>query len=152
MKHWTWAKALEIYLQMEDFDGANSTYHSKKGFVRTSEPGVRDQLSEEFIQACEQSGLPRTADFNAPGGRYGAGYYHFNTRNGVRESAARTFLGPLLQGTEQSQQANFRVLLNTVVSVREANALLNLKVAGLDDACLLTSRLHPAENHHQRRE
>lgn len=122
MKNWTWAKALEIYLQMEDFDGPNSTYHSKMGFVRTSEPGVRDQLSEEFIQACEQTGLPRTVDFNAPGGRYGAGYYHFNTRNGVRESAARTFLGPLLQGSEQSKQANFRVLLNTIVSVREANA------------------------------
>uniref|UniRef100_K3X1U6 Glucose-methanol-choline oxidoreductase N-terminal domain-containing protein n=1 Tax=Globisporangium ultimum (strain ATCC 200006 / CBS 805.95 / DAOM BR144) TaxID=431595 RepID=K3X1U6_GLOUD len=115
MDGWTWAKAMRIYLQMEDYDGPNSTYHSSDGFVRTSGPGMRDELSEQFVQACEQIGLPRSVDFNAPSGRFGAGYYHFNTRDGVRESAARTFLGPLLQGQAQSQRANFRMLLNTMV-------------------------------------
>lgn len=118
MANWTWDTALKIYMEMEDYDGAASSFHGTRGIVRTSEPGARDALSEQFVQACEQIGLPRTADFNAPSGRFGAGYYHFNTRDGVRESAARTFLGPLMQGQSQSQRRNFRVLLNTLVSVR----------------------------------
>lgn len=123
MANWTWAKALEIYLKMEDYDGATSSFHGLQGTVRTSEAGMRDTLSEQFVQACEAVGLPRTADFNAPGGRFGAGFYHFNTRDGVRESAARTFLGPLLQGQKESQRANFRVMLNTLVLVRSSSAL-----------------------------
>lgn len=118
MEGWTWAKAMKIYLQMEDYDGPKSVYHGSDGFVRTSAPGLRDKLSEQFIQACEQVGLPRTADFNAPSGRFGAGFYHFNIRDGVRESAARTFLGPLLQGQDESQRENFQLLLGTAVSVR----------------------------------
>lgn len=129
MPNWTWAKALEIYLAMEDFDGPNSTYHSSTGFVRTTGASVRDALSDHFVQACERIGLPRTEDFNAPGGRVGAGFYHFNTRDGVRESAARTFLGPLLQ----SRRRNFHMLLNTVVSVRRG---ARLRLVALTHAAL----------------
>ena len=90
--NWTWEKALEIYTSIEDFDGPNTSYHGTRGFFRTSPPAVKTNLSHEFIEACVQAGIPRTMDFNAPGGRHGAGYYHFNTRDGIRESAAKTFL------------------------------------------------------------
>ena len=59
-------------------------------------------------------------DFNKPGGRFGAGYYHFNTRDGIRESAANTFLGPILDSkTGESTRSNFRLMLDTTVTVRK---------------------------------
>ncbi|ETK93323.1 hypothetical protein, variant 1 [Phytophthora nicotianae] len=117
MENWTWEKALDIYLSIEDFDGPNSSYHSKQGFIRTSPPALALDMSREFIEACVELGIPRTADFNAPDGRYGAGYYHFNTRDGVRESAAKAFLGPILDSkTAESKRENFRLMLDTTVT------------------------------------
>ncbi|GMF29112.1 unnamed protein product [Phytophthora lilii] len=118
MDKWTWEKALDIYMAIEDFDGPNSSFHSTQGFVRTSPPALETALSNEFIDACEELGIPRTADFNAPGGRYGAGFYHFNTRDGVRESAAKAFLGPMLDSnTATSTRSNFHLMLDTTVTV-----------------------------------
>lgn len=114
MTSWSWAKALQIYMDIEDYNGPSSAVHGTKGFVRTSPPSFQNEISEHFLQACEDVGLPRTPDFNAPSGRHGAGYYAFNTRDGVRESAARTFLGPVIK----DKRDNFRLLLNTRVEVR----------------------------------
>jgi choline dehydrogenase len=116
---WTWKKALEIYMRMEDFDGPNVSYHGRTGIVRTSSAGLDDIYSNGFVEACEQVGIPRTNDFNAPNGRYGTGFYHFNTRNGIRDSAARTFLGPLLKPGQE--RPNFHLLLNSIVSVSLGN-------------------------------
>lgn len=118
MDGWSWDKALNLYLQMEDYHGEDSSYHSTLGFVRTSPPSFIDDISKAFLDACEQVGIPFTHDFNAPGGRYGAGYYSFNTRDGVRESVARTFLGPILRGNDSSStRDNFHLMLNTTVEV-----------------------------------
>ncbi|KAF1781673.1 FAD/NAD(P)-binding domain [Phytophthora cactorum] len=117
MKNWTWDKALDIYMGIEDFDGPNSSYHSNRGFVRTSPPAMELDVSKEFVDACVELGIPLTADFNAPDGRYGVGYYHFNTRDGVRESAAKAFLGPILDSkTGESTRKNFRLMLDTTVT------------------------------------
>ncbi|RLN88870.1 hypothetical protein BBJ28_00007306 [Nothophytophthora sp. Chile5] len=132
MNRWTWAKAREIYLGIEDYDGPNSSYHNTQGFVRTSPPSMIDDVSKAFVNACEQVGIPRTVDFNAPGGRYGAGFYDFNTRNGVRESAAKSFLGPILDdNAATSNRENFRLLLDTTVTkitINDANVTKGVEV------------------------
>ncbi|KAI9983096.1 hypothetical protein PInf_007023 [Phytophthora infestans] len=132
MENWTWDKALDIYLSIEDFDGPNSSYHSTQGFIRISPPSLEHDMSREFVKACTELGIPRTADFNAPGGRYGAGYYHFNTRDGVRESAAKAFLGPILDSkTAESTRGNFRLMLDTTVtriSINEDNVTEGVEV------------------------
>ncbi|CEG43440.1 hypothetical protein, variant 1 [Plasmopara halstedii] len=117
MSKWSWHKALEIYMAIEDFDGPNSSYHGKGGIVRTSPAAFRFDGSQEFIDACVELGIPRSMDFNAPDGRHGVGYYHFNTRDGIRESAAKTFLGPILDSsTGQSRRKNFKLMLDTTVT------------------------------------
>ncbi|GLE08853.1 hypothetical protein PINS_up020305 [Pythium insidiosum] len=113
MSKWTWKKALELYTHMEDFDGPSSEFHGDSGIVRTSPPSLADSLSLAFVEASEEIGIPRTDDFNAPHGRHGVGFYHFNTRDGVRESAARRFVGPMLK----EGRSNFHLLLNTEVTV-----------------------------------
>lgn len=53
-----------------------------------------------FIDSCEGAGIRLTDDFNRPGGREGAGYYHFAVREGVRDSAARAMLGDIVMGRD----------------------------------------------------
>jgi hypothetical protein len=65
--------------------------------IRTARPGYIDGVSQRFVAAAVQYGLPLTSDFNDPnGGRHGVGYYYFNIRDGVRDSAALRMLSPLL--------------------------------------------------------
>lgn len=118
MKDWTWEKALQLYLEMEDYAGESSAYHSNRGFLRTSPPNIVDDVSKAFVEACEYVGIPKTHDFNAPSGRFGAGLYTFNMRDGVRESIAQTFLGPILRDNDSvPARENLRLMLNTTVEV-----------------------------------
>ncbi|KAI9917045.1 hypothetical protein PsorP6_018041 [Peronosclerospora sorghi] len=117
MEEWTWEMALKQYMAMEDFEGPKSSYHSTHGPLHVTRPTFKTNLSHEFLDACVQLGLPRTNDLNAPGGRYRAGYSHFNARDGVRESAAASYLGPLLDPqTGTSTRRNFHLMLDTLVT------------------------------------
>ena len=55
-----------------------------------------------------------TEDFNKPGGREGAGLYHFAVRNGVRDSAARAMLGDIMMGRDV--RTNLDILTGAFVS------------------------------------
>ena len=118
---WTYDLALRIYIDLETFvlPGPYSEtdpltaippYHGTSGPIHTTQSGYIDQLAPLFISSALQSGIPLTVDFNNPdGGRYGVGYYTFNIFNGIRDSAAKAFLGPLIA----SAPANFKLLLNS---------------------------------------
>lgn len=56
-----------------------------------------DPVAELFMSSAAGANVSRSVDFNDPNGRVGAGYFHFNIWNGVRQSAASTFLGPILR-------------------------------------------------------
>jgi choline dehydrogenase-like flavoprotein len=56
-----------------------------------------DPVAKLFVSSAAAANISRAADFNDPAGRAGAGYFHFNILHGVRQSAAATFLGPLLK-------------------------------------------------------
>ncbi|ETV66613.1 hypothetical protein, variant 1 [Aphanomyces astaci] len=109
---WTWDVAQAIYIATEDYDGPkNLPHHGYHGRVRTTRPKLLETASAAFVAGCAQAGLPQSEDFNAPNGRFGVGYYDFNIRNGVRDSAAMTFLKPLLT----TPSPRFRLRLNTLV-------------------------------------
>lgn len=61
---------------------------------------ITRQVAPFFIDSCEGAGIRLTSDFNKPGGREGAGYYHFAVREGVRDSAARAMLGDIVMGRD----------------------------------------------------
>ncbi|EQC30437.1 hypothetical protein SDRG_12011 [Saprolegnia diclina VS20] len=113
---WTWATALAIYLATEAFDGPSVAHHGYNGIVQTSAPTQIDGLSNQFLAACAERGIPASSDFNAPDQRLGAGIYHFNIRHGMRESAAKAFLGPFInKKLDAATQARLHLRLNTTV-------------------------------------
>ena len=52
-------------------------------------------ILDAVIEAANEMGIPRTSDFNT-GDNNGVGYFHVNQKRGVRMSAARAFLKPVL--------------------------------------------------------
>ena len=53
-------------------------------------------MAKLFLSSTTALNISKADDFNDPKTRVGAGLFHFNIKNGLRQSAASTFLGPLL--------------------------------------------------------
>lgn len=115
---WNWETMQQHFLELEDYaDDSNSTipnYHKVGGNIKTSKAPHIDNLAPKFVNSAIEVGINFTPDFNAPNGRKGVGYYDFNIRGGVRDSAARQFLGPLLKNARN--YPNFDLQVNAVVS------------------------------------
>ena len=90
---WSFDDVLPYFRKSEDQQRGADEYHGVGGPVAVSDPVGPHPLCEAFITAAEQSGYPRTADFNGPD-HEGFGYLQLTTRNGRRSSAATGYLKP----------------------------------------------------------
>jgi len=116
LPNWKWEAFLDSYLSIEDYandKGETSipSYHKQGGILKVSRSTFIDSMAPEFISSAIQYGIKFTEDFNDPNGREGVGMYDFNIRDGIRDSAARVFLGPLIK----NQPKNFNLQINCQV-------------------------------------
>ena len=93
-KGWGWNTMLRAFNAIEDHELGASNEHGVGGPVHVSTSKFHYPLADRMIEAGQQMGLPRNDDFNA-GSREGVGYYHYNIKNGRRQSAAVAFLDPI---------------------------------------------------------
>jgi len=64
-------------------------------------------LSQAFLEAAQEAGFPLVS-FNERGElREGAGIFHLNAKNGIRQSSSQAYIHPILQSTQ-----NLTVLTN----------------------------------------
>ena len=102
---WGWEDVSPYFMRQEDyFLGANE-FHGAGGRWRVDKPRLSWKILDRFIDAAEQSGIPRTRDFNT-GNNEGCGYFNVNQKNGRRWSAARGFLKPALTRANLSLRTN----------------------------------------------
>ncbi|MGD9917228.1 MAG: GMC family oxidoreductase [Paenirhodobacter sp.] len=92
---WGWDEVLPLFCAQEDFFRGASATHGAGGGLRVEEARVRWQVLDAFLEAAEQAGIPRSADFNG-GDNAGSGYFHVTQKKGWRWSAATAFLKPAL--------------------------------------------------------
>ncbi len=97
---WDWQSVLPYFKKLEDFHGGESAVHGAGGPVHV-QLAESDELGDRFIKACRQAGIPATEDFNT-GEQEGVAYYQVNIRNGVRQSAAESYLKPVVDRTNLS--------------------------------------------------
>jgi choline dehydrogenase len=88
---WSFEDMLPYFKRAENQARGESEYHGVGGPLNVSNAHESDPLSEAFIQAATQVGIPANNDFNGAS-QEGAGYYQTTTRNGRRGSTARTYL------------------------------------------------------------
>lgn len=92
---WGWDDVLPIFKRLDDHFMGESEHHGVGGEWRVERPRVTWDVLDTVAEAAVQMGIPATADFNN-GDNTGVGYFHVNQKRGVRWSAARGFLKPVL--------------------------------------------------------
>lgn len=88
---WGWNDVLPLFRREECFEGGENPYHGGSGTLRVSGPRYVNPLSEAFVEACGEAGIPRNDDFNGPE-QEGAGFYQVTIHEGKRWSSARAHL------------------------------------------------------------
>ena len=91
---WGWADVLPYFKRHEDFCHGADEAHSIGGEWRVEEQRLHWPILDVFRDACVETGIPRTHDFNR-GDNAGVGYFTVNQRRGVRVNANKAFLKPI---------------------------------------------------------
>jgi choline dehydrogenase len=92
---WAWRDVLPFFLRAERYAGPPSPWHGVAGPLHVSPLRCRNVLSEAFVAAAQQAGLPFNADFNGPDPA-GVGFYDVTQYRGRRCSAADAYLMPAM--------------------------------------------------------
>lgn len=89
---WSYADLLPYFRRMEDFRGdGTSSVRGRGGPVTVTQLSDFDDLSEAFLAASAEIGMPRVDDYN-DGTYAGAAYLQYSTRRGFRCSTAKAYL------------------------------------------------------------
>ncbi|PSJ56467.1 GMC family oxidoreductase [Pseudaminobacter soli (ex Li et al. 2025)] len=88
---WSYADVLPAFRSLEDNESLDGDFHGQSGDLHVSNPRHRHPLSEAFIQAATEIGIPRNPDFNGAD-QAGVGFYQSTTYRGRRWSSAQAFL------------------------------------------------------------
>ena len=106
---WSFQDVLPYFKRAEDQERGADDLHGVGGPLSVSNVGEPHPLCEAFIEAAEQSGIPRTDDFNGPK-QEGAGYFQLTAKNGRRWSTAAGYL------KQARRRHNLKVELNALAT------------------------------------
>jgi choline dehydrogenase-like flavoprotein len=129
---WSYADVLPYFKRAEDNQRLVNEYHSSGGPLGVSVPINPLPISEAFIRAAQQYGIPYNADFN--GARQdGIGHYQVTVRDAKRSSAASAYLKPV------RQRANLTVRTGVAVTriVVESGRAIGVEIVEGGRACLI---------------
>lgn len=91
---WDWASVLPYFRRSEGNSRGGDALHGGDGPLGVSDLRYTNPLSQVFIDAGAQMGLPRNGDFNGPA-QEGVGFYQVTQRDGARCSSAAAYLTPI---------------------------------------------------------
>ncbi|MGI9434832.1 MAG: GMC family oxidoreductase [Geminicoccaceae bacterium] len=92
---WGWDDVLPFFRKAEDQERGADLLHGDGGPLGVSDLKQSHEICEAYIHACDELGIPRTADFNGEE-QEGVGYFQLTTRNGFRCSSAAAYLHPIM--------------------------------------------------------
>jgi choline dehydrogenase len=106
---WSFQDVLPYFIKSEDQERGEMPLHGIGGPQKVSDIRLRRPVTDAFIEAAVQAGIPRNDDIN--GARQeGVGYFQLTTHNGLRWSTARGYLKPA------SRRPNLDVAIRSQVS------------------------------------
>ena len=92
---WAWDDVLPIFKRSENYQHGADEFHGGDGELRVEERRVNWEILEAWRDAAEQCGIPKIQEFNR-GDNYGNAYFQMNQRRGMRWSATKAFLRPII--------------------------------------------------------
>ena len=105
---WSWDEVLPLFKKVEDYQHGADEMHGAGGELRIEDGRVRWEILEAWRDAAEECGIPKIREFNR-GDNFGSAYFQMNQRRGVRWSATKAFLRPVLS------RPNLTVVTNALV-------------------------------------
>ena len=90
---WGYDDVLPYFRKAEDQQRGADKYHGAGGPLPVSDWRHADPLSEAFVVAAAQTGIPTNPDFNGAS-QEGAGFFQTTTQRGRRASTAYSYLRP----------------------------------------------------------
>ncbi len=94
-RNWGWEEVLPTFKRMEDYAHGGDALHGVGGELRVEERRVSWEILDAWRVAAESCGIPQIPEFNR-GDNFGNAYFQMNQRRGVRWSASKAFLRPVL--------------------------------------------------------
>ncbi len=96
---WGWNDVLPYFLKSENNELGKSEFHNDSGPIMVSNKKIDLKMLDEFQNAAEECGIPKTNDFNT-GDNTGIGFFQFTTNHNksllkLRCSAAKGYLNPI---------------------------------------------------------
>lgn len=105
---WDHAGVLPYFRKAETFEGAPDQYRGGAGPLSVVRYPVPHRLTDDFIRAAEERGIPFNPDYN--GARQdGVGHVQVSQRRGRRHSTARAYLAPA------RRRPNLRIVTHATV-------------------------------------
>ena len=105
---WSWDDVLPIFKRLDCHFLGDTEHHGASGEWRVEPLRVKWEILDAVAKAATEMGIPATTNFNT-GNNNGVGYFHVNQKRGLRMSAARAFLKPVLK------RANLRLETGVLV-------------------------------------
>jgi choline dehydrogenase-like flavoprotein len=130
---WGYDDVLPLFKRSECNDTYGDPYHGKNGGLRVTSHKPRSILTEAFMEACEQTQLPRTEDVNGEQ-QEGYGYFQMTASKDGRCSAFIAFLAPVIK------RPNLEVITDALVT---RLLLHNWKATGVE--FIRENRIHSIE-------
>ncbi|MGD9953132.1 MAG: GMC family oxidoreductase [Burkholderiales bacterium] len=92
---WSWDDVLPIFRSLEDYEHGAADGYGAGGELRVEDPRVRWEILDAWRRAAEECGIRPIRTFNT-GDNTGCAYFQMNQKRGVRWSATKAFLRPVL--------------------------------------------------------
>ena len=96
---WDYASVLPYFRRLEDNERGADEWRGQGGPIAVSEVRSRYEVTDEWIEAAEQAGIPRSPDLNGAMAE-GADYIQLSQRGGLRCSTADGYLRQMPGGLE----------------------------------------------------
>ena len=93
---WSHREVLPYLMRLEDYPEGDPAVRGRGGPISVHNLETDDPLSQAFIDACQQVGLPFNDDYN-DGASEGVARNQFNTRSGRRWGTANGYVKPALK-------------------------------------------------------
>lgn len=92
---WSWEDVLPVFKRSEDYQHGADEFHGARGELRVEERRVNWEILDAWREAAHECGIPKIEEFNR-GDNFGNAYFQMNQRRGVRWSATKAFLRPVM--------------------------------------------------------
>jgi choline dehydrogenase len=105
---WSWEEVLPYFIRVEDYAHGADDLHGAGGELRVEDPRVSWEIVDAWREAAAECGIPKVQEFNR-GDNFGVAYFQMNQRRGVRWSATKAFLRPVLKRPNLTVRTNVHV-------------------------------------------